>query len=79
MKNFKTFNKIRNFNKISSNINKLIRNIENFNVLKKIQIKNKKMIIETFSMNNRINNMICVMKKRTLNVNTFMQKIVNYI
>ena len=60
-------------------MNKLIKNIENFNILKKIQIKNEKMIIEVFSMNNRIDNMIRVMKKMTLNVNTFMQKIVNRI
>ena len=44
-------------------MNKLIKNIENFNILKKIQIKNEKMIIEVFSMNNRIDNMIRVMKK----------------
>ena len=60
-------------------MNKLIRNIENFNILKKIQIKNEKMIIEASSMNNRIDNMIRVMKKMILNVNTFMQKIVNRI
>ena len=60
-------------------MNKLIRNIENSNVLKKIQIKNEKMIIEAFSMNNRIDNMIRVMKKMILNVNIFMQKIVNRI
>ena len=60
-------------------MNKLIKNIENFNTLKKIQIKNEKMIIETSSMNNRIDNMIRVMKKMILNVNTFMQKIVNRI
>ena len=78
-KNFKTFNEIRNFSKISSKMNKLIKNIENFNILKKIQIKNEKIIIEVFSMNNRIDNMIRVMKKMILNVNTFMQKIVNYI
>ena len=63
LKNFKTFNKIRNFNKISSKMNKLIKNIENFNVLKKIRIKNEKMIIEIFSLNNRINNIIRVIKK----------------
>ena len=62
-----------------SKINKLIKNIENFNTLKKIQIKNEKMIIEASLMNNRINNMIRVMKKMILNVNTFMQKIVNRI
>ena len=62
-KNFKTFNKIRNFGKISSKMNKLIKNIENFNTLKKIQIKNEKMMIETSSINNRINNIIRVMKK----------------
>ena len=60
-------------------MNKLIKNIENFNTLKKIQIKDEKMIIEIFSINNRIDNMIRVMKKMTLNVNTFMQKIVNRI
>ena len=60
-------------------MSKLIKNIENSNILKKIQIKNEKMIIEAFSMNNCINNMICVMKKMILNVNTFMQKIVNRI
>ena len=60
-------------------MNKLIKNIENFNILKKIQIKNEKIIIEVFSMNNRIDNMIRVMKKMILNVNTFMQKIVNRI
>ena len=37
-------------------MNKLIKNIENFNVLKKIHIKNEKMIIETFLMNNCIDN-----------------------
>ena len=60
-------------------MNKLIRNIENSNILKKIQIKNEKMIVEASSMNNRIDNMIRVMKKMILNVNTFMQKIVNRI
>ena len=60
-------------------MNKLIKNIENFNTLKKIQVKNEKMIVEASSMNNRIDNMIRVMKKMTLNVNTFMQKIVNRI
>ena len=60
-------------------MNKLIKNIENSNILKKIQIKNEKIIIEVFSMNNRIDNMIRVMKKMILNVNTFMQKIVNRI
>ena len=60
-------------------MNKLIKNIENFNILKKIQVKNEKIIVEVFSMNNRIDNMIRVMKKMILNVNTFMQKIVNRI
>ena len=78
-KSFKAFNEIRNFNKIWSKMNKLIKNIENFNVLKKIQIKNEKIIIEIFSMNNCIDNIIRVMKKIILNVNTFMQKIVNHI
>ena len=44
-------------------MNKLIKNIENFNVLKKIQIKNEKMIIEISLMNNHIDNIIRVMKK----------------
>ena len=78
-KNFKTFNEIRNLSKISSKMNKLIRNIENSNILKKIQIKNEEIIVEASSMNNCIDNMIRVMKKMILNVNTFMQKIVNRI
>ena len=53
-------------------MNKLFKNIKNLNILKKNQIKNEKMIIEVFSMNNRIDNIIRVMKRMILNVNTFM-------
>ena len=44
-------------------MNKLIKNIENSNIFKKIQIKNEKIMIEISSINNRIDNMIHVMKK----------------
>ena len=58
-------------------MNKLIKNIKNFVALKKIQIQNNEMIIEIFLTNIRLNNITCVMKKMILNVNTFIQKIVN--
>lgn len=56
---------------------KLIKNIENYECLRKIQIKNKKSIENVLIINNRINNMIKIMKKMTLNVNAFMQKMKN--
>ena len=78
-KNLKTFNETRNFNKMFFEMNKLMKNIENSVFLKKIQIKNEKIVNDAFSMNNRIDNMTRVMKKMILNVNAFMQKIVQKI
>ena len=54
---------------------KLIKNIENFDNLKKFRMFEKKMILEIATVDNRIENMIKAMKKMTLNVNAFMQKI----
>ena len=54
---------------------KLIKNIENPDNLKKFRMSKKKMIFEIAIVDNRIKNMIKTMKKMTLNVNVFMQKI----
>ena len=77
-KNLKTFNEIKNFSKRIFEMKKLIKNIENFDNLKKFRMFEKKMIFEIAIVDNRIKNMIKTMKKMILNVNVFMQKIVQH-
>ena len=73
----KTFNEIKNFSKRISEMKKLIKNIENFDNLKKFRMSAKK-ILGIAIVDNRIKNMIKTMKKMILNVNVFMQKIVQH-
>ena len=74
MKNFKTFKKIRIFNHQLSKMIKLIKNINNSKIFWKFWL-NEKLIQNFFRVNNRIDNMIKIMKKMTLNVNVFINDV----
>ena len=57
---------------------KLIKDIENLDSLKKFRMFEKKIILEIAIVDNRIKNMIKTMKKMILNVNAFMQEVVQH-
>ena len=57
---------------------KLIKNIENFDSLKKFRMFEGEIILEIAIVDNRIKNMTKAMKKMILNVNAFMQRVAQH-
>ena len=75
IKNFKIFKKIRIFNQLTFEMTKLIKNIENFNNFWN-SISENEFILKHLIVNNRIDNMIKIMKKMIFNINAFINKVV---
>ena len=71
MKNFKIFKKTKIFNQLIFEMTKLMKKIENND-----NFRNSINVVLNHSIvNNRVDNMIKIMKKMIFNVNAFMNKI----
>ena len=75
VKSFKIFKKIRIFNQLTFEMTKLIKKIENADDFRN-SISENEFILKHSIVNNRIDNMIKIMKKMIFNVNVFMNEIV---
>ena len=75
MKNFKIFKKTKIFNQIIFEMTKLIKKIENIDNFRNSINENEFMLNHSI-VNNRIDNMIKIIKKMIFNVNAFMNEIV---
>ena len=75
MKNFKIFKKIKIFNQMIFEITKLIKKIKNINNFRN-SINENEFILNHSIINNRIDNMIKIIKKKIFNVNAFINEIV---
>ena len=75
IKNFKIFKKIRIFNQLTFEMTKLIKKIENADDFRN-SISENESVLKHSIVNNRIDNMIKIMKKMIFNVNVFMNEIV---
>ena len=75
IKNFKIFKKIRIFNQLTFEMTKLIKKIENADDFRN-SISENEFILKHSIVNNRIDNMIKIMKKMIFNVNVFMNEMV---
>ena len=75
IKSFKIFKKIRIFNQLTFEMTKLIKKIENADNFRN-SINDSKSALKHSIVNNRIDNIIKIMKKMTFNVNAFMNKVV---
>ena len=75
IKSFKIFKKIRIFNQLTFEMTKLIKKIENADDFRN-SISENESVLKHSIVNNRIDNMIKIMKKMIFNVNVFMNRIV---